>query len=103
MARQVYDGVIEAVRYSNDGKLSIARAYERLGPTYSDYVLLSRDEIILRLKKGKKFALGTRRPYLASTFDVSTTVRLIGKSGKDLHLNIEETKDGEYPAGVRLF
>lgn len=36
-----FDGVIEAVRYSPDGKIEVARAYERRGAAFSDHVLIT--------------------------------------------------------------
>jgi len=79
-----YDGIIEAVRYTPEGKISEVRLYERRGATYSDRVLLARPEILARLRGGKKFAAGTRKPYLASTFDVSAEVRLAGSRGQEM-------------------
>ncbi|HEY9075483.1 MAG TPA: hypothetical protein VIO61_02990 [Anaerolineaceae bacterium] len=72
MAKIRYDGIIEAVRFTPTGQVALARAYERRGPTYSDIVLLSRSEIIGRLKAGKKLIGGKRVTALASTFEPTT-------------------------------
>lgn len=69
------DGVIEAVRYTPDGKIALVRAYERRGATYSDHLLISRDDLIRRLKAGKRFVVGVRKEFLASTFDIKSEVR----------------------------
>jgi hypothetical protein len=77
MTRPKYDGVIEAVRYSPDGKLMLARAYERRGPAFSDRVLLDREELLQRLDSGEKFVTGQRVPYMGGKFEVSAKVRLV--------------------------
>ncbi|MEX1247147.1 MAG: hypothetical protein WEA61_01585 [Anaerolineales bacterium] len=71
------DGVIEAAHFTADGKLAWVRAYERRGPTWSDVVLLDRDALVERLKKGKRFYVGSRREFWASEFAVSLPVRLV--------------------------
>jgi hypothetical protein len=77
MAKIGYDGVIEAVRYSPDGRLSLARVYERRGPSFSDRILLGRDELIKRLESGDKYVLGKRIPRIPGTFEVTIAVRLV--------------------------
>ena len=77
------DGVIEAVRYGPDGKISLVRVYERRGPTWSDRVLLDREQFIARLRTKKKFMIGERVSLLASTFDLAETVRLAGKGEQE--------------------
>ncbi len=84
MARMKYDGVIEAARYAPDGKLALVRAYERRGATFSDWVLLDRPTLLERLKKGRKFVTGTRTNLMASTFEVSGSVRLAGGKGQEI-------------------
>jgi hypothetical protein len=81
MARIKYDGVIEAVRYAPDGKVSIARAYERRGPAFSDRILLNRNELIRRLDAGEKFVVGKRVPNMGASFDVSARVYLLHEAG----------------------
>ena len=60
--------MIEAVRYSPEGMLQVARIYERRGPTWSDRVLITREEMIRRMKARQKFVTGQRIERLASTF-----------------------------------
>ncbi len=79
-----YDVVIEAVRYNEDGSLKTARIYERRGPTWSDRLLISRQELLERLKKGQKVVIGARKPYLASTFEVFGSVRLVNLNGREV-------------------
>lgn len=71
-----FDGVIEAVRYAPDGKISLVRAYERRGPTFSDRVLLTRPVLVERLKKGEQFVVGQRTELLASTFETGASLVL---------------------------
>jgi hypothetical protein len=79
-----FDVVIEAVRYNEDGSLKTARIYERRGPTWSDRLLISRQELLERLKKGQKVVIGSRKPYLASTFEVFGNVRLVNHNGREV-------------------
>jgi len=79
-----FDVVIEAVRYNEDGSLKTARIYERRGPTWSDRLLISRQELLERLKKGQKVVIGVRKPYLASTFEVFGNVRLVNHNGREV-------------------
>jgi hypothetical protein len=76
MAKAKFDGLIEAVRYTLDGKIDIVRAYERRGATFSDRILLKRDQLVERLQKGQKFTTGQRKEFLASTFESDKFVQL---------------------------
>ena len=84
MAKVKFDGVVEAVHYQPDGQVAWVRAYERRGATFSDHVLIDRQNLIQRLKRGKRFVVGQRIPYLASTFEVSTSVQVVQVDGKEL-------------------
>ena len=84
MARPKYDGVIEAVHFKNDGDIDWVRAFLRRGPTWSDWVLLNRDELVDQLKSGKHFVTGTRIEYLGTTFKPIDSVNLI----KTNHQNV---------------
>lgn len=83
MAKQKVDGIVEAVHYAPDGRVEWVRAYERRGPTFSDHVLLSRQDFVDKLKSGKLFLVGSRKQYLASTFDTSHPVRLLPQNGHE--------------------
>ncbi|HSV85998.1 MAG TPA: hypothetical protein VLH85_05450 [Levilinea sp.] len=78
------DGVIEAVRYDEDGRIDMVRVYERRGPTWSDLVLMKRDVLIERMRCGKKFYTGTRKAHLGGTFEVTAELRLAGKPGEEV-------------------
>ena len=53
-----FDIVVEAVRRSTDGRIQTARIFERRGPTWSDRLLIDRDDLIQRLKAGEKSGCG---------------------------------------------
>jgi hypothetical protein len=71
------DGVIVAVRYAPDGKIETARIFERRGPTYSDRVHIDRATLIERLKSKKRYVVGHRLQFLASTFETGPEVRYL--------------------------
>ena len=79
-----FDGVIEAARYFPDCSLAMVRAYVRRGATFSDHVLIDREMLVERLKKGKKFVTGQRTNLMASTFETSKVVRLSGSKGAEV-------------------
>ncbi len=74
-----FDGVIEAVRYAPNGNIEFVRAYQRRGSAFSDHVLLKRAELVERLKQGKKFVIGQRKPNLGGMFDTGASVVLAGE------------------------
>lgn len=78
-----FDGVIEAVRYNPEGQIALVRGYELRGVTYSDRILLDRATLLERLKDGKKFTVGQRKEYWASTFDYGKPVKVVSKNGKE--------------------
>lgn len=77
MAKTRYDVLIEAVRYTTDGQIEFARVYERRGAAFSDQFLMRRNELIARLKKGEKFVTGSRKSFLAGTFETGKDVLLV--------------------------
>jgi hypothetical protein len=78
MTRPKFDGVIEAVRYTPGGMISIVRTYERRGAVWSDYILLGRTELIARLTNGKHFVTGQRKALLGSLFETGSAVNYLG-------------------------
>ncbi len=77
MAHKKIDGVIEAVRYTPGGIISVVRAYQRRGAVWSDHLLLGRPELVEQLKSGKTFISGIRKEYLGGVFKPGPTVRYI--------------------------
>lgn len=80
---QKFDVVIEAVRYSTDGQIALARGYERRGATYSDIILFTRAELLKHLHAGSKLAAAVRLPHLASTFKIITPITLAGQRSSE--------------------
>lgn len=79
-----FDGVIEAVHYKN-GQIQIARVFERRGATFSDRILINREELLNRLKKGQKYVIGRRKELLAGTFEVQEKpVKVLDHNGKEI-------------------
>ncbi len=104
MAVRKFDGVVEAVRYAPDGKIELVRVYERRGPTFSDRVLLTRDDLIQRLKGKKRFYAGQRKQYLASTFDLSgDPLSLSGDRDHPMVVTGKVTGSQDRLEGVPLF
>ncbi|GAP20464.1 hypothetical protein [Leptolinea tardivitalis] len=81
MANKKIDGVIEAVRYNSEGLVELVRGYEKRGPVYSDRILFTRDQLLQRLRTGKKFYVGERIPLLASTFKLGNPISLSDSTG----------------------
>ena len=82
MAKKL-DGIIEAVRYTPEGKINIVRAYELRGVAYSDRTILDREILVKRLKEGKKFVIGQRKEFWGGTFETGKAVKLSGKDGNE--------------------
>jgi hypothetical protein len=93
MAVKKYDGVIEAVHYQPDGQVEWVRAYLRRGPTWSDRILLKRDELINEIKAGRNIMVGQRVQYMASTFEVSVPVKVVGSEDKEFLVTSDESVD----------
>jgi hypothetical protein len=74
MAKKNLDGVIEAVRYTTDGKITMVRVYERHGAVWSDHVLLGRKELVEQLNQGKRFVIGERKFLLGGVFETGIAV-----------------------------
>jgi hypothetical protein len=80
MRRPKFDGVIEAVRYAPNGRITLARLYERRGTVWSDRILLDRKELTERLKQGKCFVTGHRELFRGCTFETGSPVHLNGEN-----------------------
>ena len=100
MAQPKYDIVVEAVHFKPNGRVEWARVYERRGATFSDCVLLTRDEIIQRLKSNKKVVVGRRIPYLASTFEIFFPIQLITRDGDEILTSSDASNHRDHLEGV---
>jgi hypothetical protein len=87
------DLVLVDARYTADGRrVSIARGYERRGDVWSDLVILDRDSIVNRLKRGRKVFTGRTRD-LPGDFELLSPVSLT-RSGETLRLGSEKGENG---------
>ena len=100
MAKKKFDGVVQAVHYSPDGRVVWVRAFMRRGPTFSDRLLLDRQLLVDHLKAGKRIYVGRRVPLMAGTFELSEPLRLIEKDGKEILVAGELEADQDCLAGV---
>ncbi len=102
MADKKYDGVIEAVHYTTEGRLDWARVYLRRGPTWSDRVILKRQELIEAIKSGKRMVIGKRVEFMAGTFDVAAPVQIVGTAGKEFLATSPAPADCDHLEGAPL-
>ena len=102
MAKPKIDGVIEAVRYNPDGQINWVRAYLRRGPTYSDRILVDRQQLIEMLKTGKSIVSGVRVEQMASTFQLGKPVRLLQKNGDEVLVTGEIQSSQDRLEGVPI-
>ncbi len=84
MAKKKIEGVIDAVHFVPGAQqVAWVRLYRRRGPTFSDLELMDREELIRQIKAGKKFVAGSRKTYLASTFELRDPIGINTSGGKD--------------------
>ncbi len=99
MARTKIDGVIEAVRYTPAGAISLVRTYQRHGAVWSDHILLDRMELVEQLEKGRRFVTGSRKDFLGGVFEIGPAVRWV-----DQHVVTEgQSTQRDLLAGVSVF
>ena len=102
MSRNDFDGVVEAVHYSPNGQVEWVRVYEKRGPTFSERIMLDRETLIIRLRDGKRYVAGKRTPYLASTFDVSESLSLVNKDGREVVVTGDRQTETDDLEGVPI-
>ena len=100
MAKSKVDGVVEAVHYKPGGEVDWVRLYQRRGAIFSDHILVDRPTFIQHLRAGKRYVVGRRLPYLASTFEISQPVRLVRLSEKEALVVGEAQADHDRLEGV---
>lgn len=102
MAKPKYDGVVQAVRYDDGGRILWVRAFLRRGPAWSDYILLDRSELIKQLNSGKRIVTGQRVPFLGGTFETSSAVELVEQDGQVFLSAGDAQADRDYLQGVPI-
>jgi len=89
-----FDGIIEAVRYKN-GQILTVRAYERRGAAFSDRIMLDRDQLLERIRGGKKFLTGVRMEFWAGTFEEGLPVMILNKTNGEVIATNENANHDE--------
>jgi hypothetical protein len=84
MAPKKINGIVEAVRYTPEGRVSFVRVYERRGAAFSDRVLLDREQFMAALKTKKRFVAGKRISLMGASFETGVEIRLVKEAGGDL-------------------
>jgi hypothetical protein len=82
MNRNKADLIIEAVHHKRNGQIDFVRAYQKRGATYSDCILMKRQELLEMLAKGKHVVTGQRILFLGTTFSDQTSVSLLTVNNK---------------------
>jgi hypothetical protein len=102
MAKADYDGVIQAVRYDDQGQVKWVRAFLRRGAVWTDYVLLNRDELVQKLSSGLRFRTGERLHYQGGTFKVTHPVKLVNVNSHEVLVAGSEQVKTDRLEGVPL-
>ncbi len=84
MADIKYDGIVEGVRYTPEGKIKLVRMYLRRGPVWGDRVLLTREDFLDILHSGKRMAIGKRLTLMGGDFQVSAPIQAKGSAGQEV-------------------
>ena len=77
MKKESIDGVVEAVHYSQDGQVAYVRAYQRRGPTFSDVVLIQRDDLVKLIKSGSIYYTGERICSMGTEFKTFDKLQVV--------------------------
>jgi len=102
MPKQKVDGVVESVRYTTTGEIEWVRAFERSGAIFGDHVLLSRDDLISRLKAGKRFVVGKRIIYQGATFETARPIQLAKQNGSEIILTSDSQASNDHLEGAPI-
>ena len=100
MFRRKIDGVIEAVKYTEDKSIDWVRFYERRGYAYSDRLILDRKQLIERLVAGELFYTGQRTQYKGNTFNTQKKVITEDRNGNLVVLTQGTETDHDHLEGV---
>ena len=100
MSKKIY-GVIEAVRYKN-GQITMARIYEKRGPTFSDRIMVDRKVLLERVQKGLQYVTGSREELLAGTFITGKSILLVKNNDREF-LATQPNATNDELEGVLVF
>jgi hypothetical protein len=103
------DGVIEGVKYAEDGLIDWVRVYQRRDMVYTDVMVLPRSELLEELQRGKQYKTGRRVAYQGSSFETDLPVDLVKKNG-DTYIQAgagagagAQRQPGDHLEGVPIF
>ena len=102
MAKPKFDFVVEAVHYTDDGHIAWVRGFERRGPTFSDRVIVERDNLFMRLKVGERVIIGQRVPQMAGTFELGEVIQLDQVFGEEYLIVGGHEVKGDHLQGVPI-
>jgi hypothetical protein len=77
MKKEKIDGVVETVHYAQDGQVAYVRAYQRRGTTFSDVVLIKRDELVKLIKAGSIYYTGERICGMGTEFKTFDKLQVV--------------------------
>ncbi len=84
MSKINYDGVLEAAHFKPDGQLDWVRVYQRMGPIFTDRIILSRQAFVEQLEHGTRYMVGERILNMGGKFNVSQPVRLLKRGSEEV-------------------
>lgn len=102
MAKPQYDGVVQAVRYDDEGQVLWVRAFLRRGPIWSDHIQLDRNDLIEKINSGMKIMTGERLPYYGITFETSMPVKVVKANNHEILIAGDVQGDTDCLEGVPL-
>jgi len=102
MAKPKYDGVVQAVRYDDQGQVLWVRAFLRRGQVWSDHIMLKRSALIEQIKSGKRIVVGERTPLLGATFETTDPVKVVKVNSHELLISGDTQAKTDSLAGVPL-
>lgn len=102
MAKPKYDGVVQAVRYDDQGQVLWVRAFLRRGQIWSDHIMLERDALIEQIKSGKQIVVGKRIPYLGATFETTEPIKLVKTNSHEVIVSGDTQAKSDLLEGVPL-
>jgi len=102
MAKPKYDGVVQAVRYDDQGQVLWVRAFLRRGQAWSDQIILKRIALIELIKSGKRIVVGERTKFLGATFETADPVTVVKVNGHEVLVTGDTQAKKDSLAGVPL-
>ncbi|MES0360496.1 MAG: hypothetical protein ABUK20_06235 [Anaerolineales bacterium] len=102
MAKPKYDGVVQAVRYDDQGQVLWVRAFLRRGQVWSDQIILKRGALIEQIKSGKRIVAGERTRFLGATFETTDPVTVVKVNSHEVLVTGDTQSKTDSLTGVPL-